>query len=194
RMDQAGLPPQAREALAHDPQAWFGQRAQRIMSPLGEQTLIAADQDWLGFASRLSDKLQASSAVHYDIASNTMQLAADNRIWYVMRAQLNAMCQSGRDEQLLALIKHTRQQAAQQDVRVLMAGGAIYSAQGKAEGGRESAWMSITGSILTILFLLLMSRSSRILLLALPVAAGLLAGFPACIALLGSIPILTLIS
>src|SRR5690606_33030353 len=46
RMDQAGLPPQAREALAHDPQAWFGQRAQRIMSPLGEQTLIAADQDW----------------------------------------------------------------------------------------------------------------------------------------------------
>lgn len=193
RMDQAGLPPQAREALARDPQAWFGQRAQRIMSPLGEQTLIAADQDWLGFATRLSGKLQASSAVHYDIASNTMQLEADNRIWYVMRAQLDATEQSGRDEQLLALIDQTQQQAAQQDVRVLMAGGAIYSAQGKAEGGQESTWMSITGSILTILFLLLMFRSSRILLLALPVAAGLLAGFAACIALLGSIHILTLI-
>lgn len=193
RMDQAGLPPQAREALARDPQAWFGQRAQRIMSPLGEQTLIAADQDWLGFATRLSGKLQASSAVHYDIASNTMQLEADNRIWYVMRAQLDATEQSGRDEQLLALIDQTHQQAAQQDVRVLMAGGAIYSAQGKAEGGQESTWMSITGSILTILFLLLMFRSSRILLLALPVAAGLLAGFAACIALLGSIHILTLI-
>ncbi|WP_193087892.1 MMPL family transporter [Advenella sp. FME57] len=193
RMDQAGLPPQAREALARDPQAWFGQRAQRIMSPLGEQTLIAADQDWLGFASQLSGKLQASSAVHYDMASNTMQLEADNRIWYVMRAQLDATDQSGRDEQLLALIDQTQQQAAQQDVRVLMAGGAIYSAQGKAEGGQESTWMSITGSTLTILFLLLMFRSTRILLLALPVAAGLLAGFAACIALLGSIHILTLI-
>ncbi|WP_130304114.1 MMPL family transporter [Advenella incenata] len=193
RMDQAGLPPQAREALARDPQAWFGQRAQQIMSPLGEQTLVAADQDWLGFASRLSGKLQASSAVHYDIASNTMQLEADNRIWYVMRAQLDATDQNGGDEQLLALIDQTQQQAAQQDVRVLMAGGAIYSAQGKAEGGQESTWMSITGSILTILFLLLMFRSSRILLLALPVAAGLLAGFAACIALLGSIHILTLI-
>ncbi len=193
RMDQAGLPPQAREALARDPQAWFGQRAQQIMSPLGEQTLVAADQDWLGFASRLSGKLQASSAVHYDIASNTMQLEADNRIWYVMRAQLDATDQNGGDEQLLALIDQTQQQAAQQDVRVLMAGGAIYSAQGKAEGGQESTWMSITGSILTILFLLLMFHSSRILLLALPVAAGLLAGFAACIALLGSIHILTLI-
>ena len=193
RMDQAGLPPQAREALARDPQAWFGQRAQQIMSPLGEQTLVAADQDWLGFASRLSGKLQASSAVHYDIASNTMQLEADNRIWYVMRAQLDATDQNGGDEQLLALIDQTQQQAAQQDVRVLMAGGAIYSAQGKAEGGQESTWMSITGGILTILFLLLMFRSSRILLLALPVAAGLLAGFAACIALLGSIHILTLI-
>lgn len=193
RMDQAGLPPQAREALARDPQAWFGQRAQRIMSPLGEQTLIAADQDWLGFASQLSGKLQASSAVHYDMASNTMQLEADNRIWYVMRAQLDATDQSGRDEQLLALIDQTQQQAAQQDVRVLMAGAAIYSAQGKAEGGQESTWMSITGSTLTILFLLLMFRSTRILLLALPVAAGLLAGFAACIALLGSIHILTLI-
>ncbi|MGO3123966.1 MAG: MMPL family transporter [Advenella sp.] len=193
RMDQAGLPPQAREALARDPQAWFVQRAQRIMSPLGEQTLIAADQDWLGFASQLSGKLQASSAVHYDMASNTMQLEADNRIWYVMRAQLDATDQSGRDEQLLALIDQIQQQAAQQDVRVLMAGAAIYSAQGKAEGGQESTWMSITGSTLTILFLLLMFRSTRILLLALPVAAGLLAGFAACIALLGSIHILTLI-
>src|SRR5690606_34571794 len=116
RMDQAGLPPQAREALAGDPQAWFGQRAQRIMAPLGEQTLIAADEDWLGFAYRLSGKLQASSAVHYDVASNTMRLEADNRIWYVMRAQLDAADQSGRDEQLLALIDQTQQQAAQQDV------------------------------------------------------------------------------
>lgn len=193
RMDQAGLPPQARQALAREPQAWFGQRAQRIMSPLGEQTLIAADQDWLGFAAQLSGKLQAGAAVHYDIASNTMQVQADNRTWYLMRAQLTGTDQRGRDEQLLALIDQTQQQAAQQEVRVLMAGGAIYSAQGKAEGGQESTWMSITGSILTILFLLLMFRSSRILLLALPVAAGLLAGFAACIALLGSIHILTLI-
>ncbi|AHG66095.1 putative membrane protein [Advenella mimigardefordensis DPN7] len=193
RMDQAGLPQQAREALARDPQAWFARRAQHIMSPLGEQTLVAADQDWLGFAARLSGKLQSISAVHYDIASNTMQLEADNRIWYVMRAQLDAADRSGRDEQLLALIDQTRQQAASQDVQVLMAGGAIYSAHGKAEGGQESTWMSLTGSMLTILFLLLMFRSARILLLALPVAAGLLGGFAACVALLGSIHILTLI-
>ncbi len=193
RMDQAGLPPQAREALARDPQAWFGRRAQRIMSPLGEQSLIAADQDWLGFASQLSGKLQAGAAVHYDITSNTMQVQADNRTWYLMRAQLTGTDQRGRDEQLLALIDQTQQQAAQQEVRVLMAGGAIYSAQGKSEGGQESTWMSITGSTLTVLFLLLMFRSSRILLLALPVAAGLLAGFAACVALLGSIHILTLI-
>lgn len=192
-MDQAGLPARAREQLAHDPQAWFGQRAQRIMSPLGEQTLVPADQDWLGFASRVSDKLQSASAVHYDITSNTMQIEADNRIWYVMRAQLDATDRPGGDEKLLGLIEHTRQQADSEQVRVLMAGGAIYSAHGKAEGGRESTWMSLTGSGLTILFLLLMFRSPRILLLALPVTAGLLTGFAACIALLGSIHILTLI-
>ncbi len=192
-MNQAGLPPSARAQLARDPQAWFGQRAQQIMSPLGEQTLVPADQDWLGFSSRLANKLQAASAVHYDIATNTMQLQADNRIWYVMRAQLDATDGSGDDAQLLALIAQTQQQAATQQARVLMAGGAIYSAQGKAEGGQESTWMSITGSTLTILFLLLMFRSPRILLLALPVMAGLLAGFAACIALLGSIHILTLI-
>ena len=192
-MDQAGLPPQAREQLARDPQAWFSQRARRIMSPLGEQTLVPADQDWLGFTSRLSDKLQSTSAVHYDIASNTMQVDADGRVWYVMRAQLDPVESAGRDEQLLALIERTQQQAKQQDVQVLTAGGAIYSAQGKTEGGKESTWMSLTGSILTIVFLLLMFRSPRILLLALPVAAGLLAGFAACIALLGSVHILTLI-
>ena len=192
-MDQAGLPPQARAELARDPQAWFAQRARQIMSPLGEQTLVPPDQDWLGFTSRLAGKLQAASAVHYDIASNTMQLQADNRIWYVMRARLDTADGSADDDRLLALIENTQRQATAQQVRVLMAGGAIYSAQGKAEGARESTWMSITGSALTILFLLLMFRSPRILLLALPVMAGLLAGFAACIALLGSIHILTLI-
>ncbi|WP_161495173.1 MMPL family transporter [Advenella sp. S44] len=192
-MDQAGLPPQLREQLARDPQAWFSERARQIMSPLGDQALVPPDQDWLGFTSRLSDKLQSASAVHYDITSNTMQINADGRLWYVMRAQLDPADGAGRDEQLLALIDRTRQQAAQEDVRVLTAGGAIYSAQGKTEGGKESTWMSAVGSTLTILFLLLMFRSPRILLLALPVAAGIGAGFAASIALLGSVHILTLI-
>lgn len=191
-MDQAGLPPLARESLARDPQAWFREQVQRMTSPMGAQSVVPFDQDWLGLASRLSDKLQSTSAVHYDLASNTMQVEADNRIWYLMRAQLDA-AGTGSDEALLSLIDHTRQQATQQQVAVLMAGGAIYSAQGKVEGGHESTWMSIAGGGLTILFLLLMFRSPRILLLAIPVLAGLLAGFAACVALLGSVHILTLI-
>ncbi len=193
QMDQAGLPPQARESLASDPQAWFRERVQRMTSPMGAQSVIPVDQDWLGLASRLSDKLQSASAVHYDIASNTMQVEADNRIWYLIRAQLDATGRPGSDEALLSLIDHTRQEATQKQAQVLMAGGAIYSAQGKVEGGHESTWMSLVGGGLTILFLLLMFRSPRILLLAVPVLAGLLAGFAACVALLGSVHILTLI-
>ncbi len=193
QMDQAGLSAQLRESLAHDPKAWFEQRAQRIASPLGEQSLVPADQDWLGLTAPLAQKLQSVSSVHYDIASNTMQAEADGRTWYLMRARLDPAAGSGSDEALLSLIDQTRAQANEEQVQVLMTGGAIYSAQGKTEGGHESTWMSIVGSGLTILFLLLMFRSARILLLAIPVLAGLLAGFAACVALLGSIHILTLI-
>ena len=74
-----------------------------------------------------------------------------------------------------------------------MAGGPLYAAAGKAQAVAESGWIGTGAAIGIVLVLLLAMRRWRVLLAFVPVAVGLVTGTVACVAVFGSIHVLTLV-
>ncbi|MDO5685874.1 MAG: hypothetical protein Q4G42_00515 [Neisseria sp.] len=192
-LNLALLPETTRQQLMHQPAAFFAQRAAEITNPFAA-SFIAPDRDWLGFSTQALSALHFSDTIQRDPTSGMLLLHEENMTWVLLNATLpedNGIINA--PPELLPLLHAGENFARSQQAQTLMTGGAIFAAEGRAAGERESRIMSTAGMVLTTLLLLSVFKSLRFLSLFVPLAAGLLMGMAATVAWFGQIHILTLV-
>lgn len=186
------LPPAQREQLLADPAGYARQRARELVDPFAASSAVSVDQDLFGLARRAEQALRPGGAVQYDVATGTLQAESGGRAWVLVRASTRDDAFDGADPgRIAAQIAQDRQALAGADL--LVAGGPLYAAAGRAQAAAESGWIGAIAMAGIVLVLLLALRRWLALLALVPVAVGLLAGTVACVAVFGSIHALTLV-
>ena len=183
------LPPAARQQLRDDPAAYFRDRTEALINPLAV-AVLPPDADWPGFSRYFPPTL---AAAWQPDADGLLSRELDGKRWLLLRATLNADSGILGDPRLLALLARSEQEAKALSGETHVAGAAIFAAAGRASGEAESRWMSILGAALTLTLALAVFRRLRVLLIALPMACGLLGGLAATVALCGNAHLLTLV-
>ncbi|MDH0735566.1 MMPL family transporter [Achromobacter spanius] len=190
----AMLPAADREQLSSDPTAYAQRRARELSDPFSSSGLVSVDQDWLGLTRRAEQALRPGGAVQYDMGSGTLQAEHGGRRWVLVRAETRADAfDTDAPQDLSARIDEARQALRADGAELLVAGGPLYAAAGRAQAMAESTWIASIALAGIVLVLLLALRRVRALLAFVPVAVGLLTGAVACVAVFGSIHVLTLV-
>lgn len=190
----AMLPVADREQLSSDPTAYAQRRARELSDPFSSSGLVSVDQDWLGLTRRAEQALRPGGAVQYDMGSGTLQAEHGDRRWVLVRAETRADAfDTDAPQDLSARIDEARQALRADGAELLVAGGPLYAAAGRAQAMAESTWIGSIALAGIVLVLLLALRRVRALLAFVPVAVGLLTGAVACVAVFGSIHVLTLV-
>lgn len=190
----AMLPAADRAQLMTDPAAYAERRARELYDPFSSSGLVPVDQDWLGLTRRAEQALRPGGAVQYDMGSGTLQAEHGGRRWVLVRAETRADAfDTDAPQGISAQIDQDRQALAADGAELLVAGGPLYAAAGRAQAVAESSWIGSSAMAGIIFVLLLALRRVRALLAFVPVAVGLLTGAVACVAVFGSIHVLTLV-
>lgn len=183
------LPPATRQQLHSDPAAYFAARAADLANPFAV-AMLPPQEDWLGF----SRFLPAPLAAHWQAdGDGYLVREADGRRWLLIRATLADAPNILGEARLIPLIEHSAAQAAAQGAILRVAGTAVFAASSRQAGEAEGRWMSALGATLTLLLAGVVFRRARVLLIALPLACGLVCGLAAVVALCGSVHLLTLV-
>ncbi|MFV2029740.1 MMPL family transporter [Neisseria sp. S1] len=195
KLGLAVLPLHVRRLLFDDPKAYFKERAQDAVNPFAAPSPLPLDEDWLGFGRFTMTQAAPQSRLQWHAASGMLFTEGeDGKTWVWLRGRLpknNDIVNASAD--LPKLLKESRALAAKQQAEVLSAGGAVFAATAKKDAERESRLMSTAGLGLTLALLLWVFRSGRVLVLVLPLLAGMLAGLAAVLAVFGQIHILTIV-
>ena len=117
----------------------------------------------------------------------------DNMTWVLLRAELQQNDFINPSENLTALLTDNRQYLTQSGAQFKITGSALFAADAKQKAEKESTLMSVMGVTLTLLLLLIVFRTLRILWLFLPILIGMLSGVVATVWGFGQIHILTLV-
>ena len=117
----------------------------------------------------------------------------DNMTWVLLRAELQQNDFINPSEKLTALLTKNRQYLTQSSAQFKITGSALFAADAKQKAEKESTLMSVLGVSLTLLLLLVVFRTLRILWLFLPILIGMLSGVVATVWGFGQIHILTLV-
>ena len=183
------LPPATRQQLHSDPAAYFAARAADLANPFAV-AMLPPQEDWLGF----SRFLPAPLAAHWQAdGDGYLVREADGRRWLLIRATLADAPNILGEARLIPLIEHSAAQATTQGATLHVAGTAVFAASSRQAGEAEGRWMSTLGATLTLLLAGAVFRRARVLLIALPLACGLVCGLAAVVALCGSVHLLTLV-
>lgn len=190
----AMLPAADREQLMSAPAAYAQRRARELSDPFSSSGLVPVDQDWLGLTRRAEQALRPGGAVQYDMGSGTLQAEHGGRRWVLLRAETRADAfDTDAPQSISAQMAQDRQALDAIGAELLVAGGPLYAAAGRAQAVAESSWIGSGAMAGIVLVLLLALRRVRALLAFVPVAVGLLTGVVACVAVFGSIHVLTLV-
>lgn len=183
-----------REQLIEHPDAFIQQRVQALFDPFTGFSLVPSQDDWLGLTGRIQNSQPQRGAVQLDIGSGALIADADGKSWVLVRArtQGNAFDMT-LPLQVAALLEHSREQAATQQVELLAASGLLYAASGQQQATREITWVGGGATAGILLLLLLAFRRWRVLLAFVPVMVGMLFGAVACVAFFGSMHVMTLV-
>jgi len=202
----AMLPADAREQWLHEPERAIRERAGDLADPFSAAGVVPLGQDWLGLAQQAQDALlpAAGTALYYDLGSGTLQVEGVGSTAILLRAQTysDAFDAGGdapssrstlRGVTLGSQIAADRAVLAENDAKLFIAGGPLYAEQGRVQATREMSWIGGVATAGVIFLLLLALRHVRALLALVPVAVGLLSGAIVCVAVFGSIHVLTLV-
>jgi len=190
----AMLPAADRRQLETDPASYAARRARELSDPFSSSGLVSVDQDWLGLTRRAEQALHPGGAVQYDIRTGTLQAEQAGRRWVLVRAETRGNAfDSNAPQRIATQLEQDRQALDADGAELLVAGGPLYAAAGRAQAVAESGWIGTGATIGIVLLLLLALRRARALLAFAPVAVGLLTGAVACVAVFGSIHLLTLV-
>ncbi len=186
------LTPAQRQQLLQDTPAFAERRARELVDPFSSSSAVPVNQDLLGLTRLGEQVLRPGGAVQYDVATGTLQAESAGRSWVLVHATTREDAfDSNAPARIAAQIEQDRQALAGADL--LVAGGALYAAAGRAQAEAESGWIGGIAVAGIVLVLLLALRRWQALLALVPVVVGLLAGAVACVAVFGSIHVLTLV-
>ncbi|MEB0044817.1 MULTISPECIES: MMPL family transporter [unclassified Pseudomonas] len=190
----AMLSPADRKQLIEQPAAFIQQRVQALFDPFTGFSLVPSQDDWLGLTGRIQNSQPQHGAVQLDIGSGALIADADGKRWVMLRARTTGNAfDMNLPLQVAALLKHSREEAAQRDVQLLAASGLLYAANGQQQATREISWVGGGATVGILLLLLLAFRRLRVLLAFVPVLVGMLFGVVACVALFGHLHVMTLV-
>jgi predicted exporter len=188
------LPPGDRELLIQDPAGYAARRVRQLADPFSSTGLVPANDDLLGLGRNAERSMRTPGAVQLDLVSGTLIAHDGGKDWVLLRAQTHGDAFDGASpEQVAALVTQTRTSIASDGGQFLVAGGPLYAAEGRARAVQESGWIGGMATLGIIALLLLTMRRWRALLAFVPVAVGLLCGAVACVAVFGTIHVLTLV-
>ena len=187
----ATLPQAVGEQLINDPKGYFQQYAEDIVNPFKRNNLLSLEQDWLGFG-RFAQQTQQGN-VQWHAENSMLTVKQDNMTWVLLRAELQQNDFINPSENLTALLTGDRQYLTQSGAQFKITGSALFAADAKQKAEKESSLMSVLGVSLTLLLLLIVFRTPRILWLFLPILIGMLSGVVATVLGFGQIHILTLV-
>ena len=181
------------QLIAH-PDAFIQQRVQTLFDPFTGFSLVPSQDDWLGLTGRIQNSQPQRGAVQLDIGSGALIADADGNSWVLLRARTQGDAFDMKlPLQVAALVEHSREQAASQNVQLLAASGLLYAASGQQQATREITWVGGGATFGILLLLLLAFRRWRVLLAFVPVLVGMLFGAVACVGLFGSLHVMTLV-
>ncbi|WP_024675899.1 MMPL family transporter [Pseudomonas syringae] len=190
----AMLPAADRTLLIDDPKAFIEQRVQTLFDPFAGFSLVPSQDDWLGLSGRIQNGLPRQGAVEPDLASGALIATAEGKSWVLLRSRTRTdafdMHLPGQVADLLA---NARVQAGQAGGQLLAASGLLYAAAGQKQASREITWVGGGATVGILLLLLLAFRRWSVLLAFIPVVVGMLFGAVACVALFGSMHVMTLV-
>ncbi|MGP5567966.1 MAG: MMPL domain-containing protein [Pseudomonas helleri] len=183
-----------RTQLIEHPDAFIQQRVQALFDPFSGFSLVPSQDDWLGLTGRIQNSQPQRGAVQLDIGSGALIADADGKSWVLLRARTQGDAFDMKlPLQVAALVEHSREQAASQNVQLLAASGLLYAASGQQQATREITWVGGGATFGILLLLLLAFRRWRVLLAFVPVLVGMLFGAAACVGLFGSLHVMTLV-
>lgn len=187
----ATLPTNIREQLLQHPEDYFRHYAEQTVNPFEKSNLLPLEQDWLG----LGRFVLSSQAVDMQWnADNGMLYQKENNVtWVLLRAESAQEDTTKSARSLLDVIDENRTLAKSKQAEFLVTGAALFVADAKQKAETESSVMSILGISLTLMLLLFVFRTWRILWLFLPILIGMISGLCAVILGFGQVHILTIV-
>jgi predicted exporter len=190
----AMLPAGDRAQLLNDPEAFIERRVQTLFDPFAGFSLVPGQDDWLGLTGRIQNGLPKQGAVEPDLASGALVATADEKSWVLLRSRTKADAfDMNLPLQVAALLSKARAQAEQSGGQLLAASGLLYAAEGQKQASREITWVGGGATVGILLLLLMAFRRWSVLLAFVPVLVGMLFGAVACVALFGSMHVMTLV-
>lgn len=187
----ATLPVSVREQLLKQPEAYFQHYAEQIVNPFEKANLLPLEQDWLGFGRFVFDS-QATN-MQWNPDNGMLYTEQDGITWVLLRGELAQADTLKPAHSLLDVVNENRALAKAKQAEFLVTGAALFAADAKQKAETESTIMSVLGISLTLLLLLFVFRTWRIVWLFLPILAGMLSGLCAVILGFGQVHILTIV-
>lgn len=184
----ATLPSDVRQQLLTDPKSYFQHYAEQFFDPFASRNLLPLEQDWLGFGRFVLSQSQPVSQLEWDSQSGMIYLQKDGQFWVLLRGVLGE-----NPAHLLTLIAQNQHTAAAMKGQFLVASTALFAEQAKQHAEQESQWMAVLGISVTLLLLLGVFRSWRVVWLFLPIFVGMIAGVSATLLWFEQVHILTLV-
>ena len=185
RLAQATLPQEQARLLVDNPKQYFQARAEDAANPFAAMSPLSLEQDWLGFGRFVAAKANPQSRLQWNSDNGMLFTESDGKTWVWLRGKLAADTRFAGNGTLLPLIRDSRAIAQKHGAETLAASKTAAEAESKA--------MSITGTLATFALLLWVFRSARVFWLVLPLAAGMLTGLAAALAVFGEVHILTIV-
>lgn len=187
----ATLPITIREQLLHQPEDYFQHYAEQLLNPFEKVNLLPLEQDWLGFGRFV---FSSQSLDMYWNSENGMLYREENYItWVLLRGELAQEKPIEPAHSLLSMVNENRTLAKVKQAEFLVTGPALFAADVKQKAETESRVMSILGIFLTLILLLFVFRTWRIVWLFLPILVGMISGLCAVILGFGQVHILTIV-
>ncbi len=183
-----------REQLLNQPDAFIEQRVQSLFDPFAGFSLLSNQDDWLGLGARIQASQPIPANVQMDTASGALVAQADGAHWVMIRARTQGSAfDLNLPLQVSALLDTTRASAVQAGASLHAASGLLYAAHGQQQATREITWVGGGATLGILLMLLLAFRRWQALLAFVPVLVGMLFGAVACVALFGTMHVMTLV-
>lgn len=183
-----------REQLLNQPDAFIEQRVQSLFDPFAGFSLLSNQDDWLGLGARIQASQPIPANVQMDTASGALVAEADGKHWVMIRARTQGSAfDLNLPLQVAALLDTTRASAAEAGASLHAASGLLYAAHGQQQATREITWVGGGATLGILLMLLLAFRRWQALLAFVPVLVGMLFGSVACVALFGTMHVMTLV-
>ena len=181
-----------RQQLIEHPARFVQQRIERLYDPFAASPL-PLEQDWFGIAGLALQRLPQLGNLRTGGDGHLIAEHAGQR-WAVVHARTQGDAFDDRlPQQVAALVETARSAVETAGGELLAAGGVLHAAHGQRSARAEASLIGSLSLGATLLLLLWLFRTPRILLTALPVLVGALAGAAACVALFGQMHVLTLV-